>query len=328
MQATEPTHPELDSPRDVLAFVRARRADANAAELDVLTGVVTWAEQHPPESIYDMAAWPGSHNMGTETGLALAGEGAPQVAEFCLAELGAALGVSTDAARLWVAHGIELKYRLPRLHGSVTTGRVPVWRARRVAEQTLSLTPEAAAFVDAQVAGFAQSISVPALERLVAEAIARFMPDRALDEARAAADRRRVTFHHHQVSLEGTTMVEAELDLADALDLDAAITRGADALRQPGAMSPSTYAVRWLPVSSPAISSPSTSAPLTTRATLPRRRVEPPSRARWCSTCTSRSQPSPAPPGPWMSHGWRTTSDCSPLSRSRPGAPTPTPRSS
>jgi hypothetical protein len=43
-----------------------------------------------------------------------------------------------------------------------------------------------------------------------------------------------VTFHHRQVSLNGTTYVRAELDLADALDLDAAITAEAEALRLAG----------------------------------------------------------------------------------------------
>ena len=69
---------ELDSPSDVLAFARARRADADRAEADVLTAAVVWAEQHPPESIHEAATWIG----GGETGLLLAGPGAPLVAEF------------------------------------------------------------------------------------------------------------------------------------------------------------------------------------------------------------------------------------------------------
>ena len=43
-----------------------------------------------------------------------------------------------------------------------------------------------------------------------------------------------MSFHHDQVSLEGTTWVEAELDLADALDFDAAITARAEELRLAG----------------------------------------------------------------------------------------------
>jgi hypothetical protein len=73
-----------------------------------------------------------------------------------------------------------------------------------------------------------------ALDRLVEEAINRFMPAKALEDARNAADSRHVTFYHQQVSCTGTTHLEAELDLADALDLDAALARGAESLAAAG----------------------------------------------------------------------------------------------
>jgi hypothetical protein len=73
-----------------------------------------------------------------------------------------------------------------------------------------------------------------ALDRLVEEAVNRFMPAQAKENAQRAADGRHVTFHHSQVSFNGTTYVEGELDLADALDFDAALTRGADSLAAGG----------------------------------------------------------------------------------------------
>ena len=93
---------------------------------------------------------------------------------------------------------------------------------------------EAAGFVDAQVAGFAHKIGLAALDRLVAEAIARYMPDLAVQNAEQAAERRHFTIHHQQVSFDGTSRIEGELDLADALDLDAALTRGAETLKAGG----------------------------------------------------------------------------------------------
>ncbi len=60
------------------------------------------------------------------------------------------------------------------------------------------------------------------------------MPEQAIAQAERAADGRHVTFLHRQVSLDGTTRMEAELDLADALDLDAALTRGAETLASAG----------------------------------------------------------------------------------------------
>ncbi len=114
--------------------------------------------------------------------------GAPLVAEFCIAEFAAALGRSTDSGRALIADAVELKYRLPRLQARVGSGELPVWRARRIAQATLGLSMEAAGFVDAQVAGFAHKIGLAALDRLVAEAVARYMPDLAVQNAEQAAE--------------------------------------------------------------------------------------------------------------------------------------------
>ena len=222
---------ELDSPAEVLGFVRACRAEADAAEAGVLLAAVTWAEQHPPESIHLAATWP---TGGAETGVPLAGEGAPLVAEFCLAEFAAALRLSTDSGRALIAEAVELKHRLPRTWARVGSGELPAWRARRVAATTIGLTREAAWFVDAQVAPFAHKIGPAALDRLVAEAVARFMPAKAAQDARDAADGRHLRIHHDQVSFSGTSHLEGELDLADALDLDAALALGAESLKTAG----------------------------------------------------------------------------------------------
>ncbi len=130
----------------------------------MLAAAATWAEQHPPESIHHAATW---ITAGGDTGLLLAGPGAPLVAEFCIAELALAVGLSTDAGRTLIAHAVELKHRLPKVWARVMTGDLQAWRARRVAEHTLLLSPEAVGFVDAQVAGFAHKIGYTALERLV-----------------------------------------------------------------------------------------------------------------------------------------------------------------
>ena len=189
---------------------------------------MTWAEQHPPESIGEEATW---ITPAGDTGIPIAGEGAPLVAEFCIAEFALAIGRSTDAGRSVVADAVELKYRLPRVWARVQSGDLEPWRARRIAQETLGLTREAAAFVDAQVAPFAHRIGIAALERLVAEAIARFMPDRAAEDAAKAADGRHFTIEHQQVSFNGTSQITGELDLADALDLDAAVAQGAETLQ-------------------------------------------------------------------------------------------------
>jgi hypothetical protein len=225
------TSEDLDRTCDVLAFARARRADADRAEADVLAAAALWAEQHPPESIDDAATW---ISGGGDTGLPLAGPGAPLVAEFCLAEFALAIGRTTDSGRAFIADALELKYRLPRHWARIQTGHLQVWKARRIAQATSGLSMEAATHVDRQLAAFAHKTGPAALDRLVEEAVNRFMPHKALADARNAADGRHVTFYHQQVSFTGTTHLEAELDLADALDLDAALTRGAESLAAAG----------------------------------------------------------------------------------------------
>ena len=48
---------ELDSPAEVLRAAREARAAATHADAVLLTAAVTWAEQHPPESIGAEATW-------------------------------------------------------------------------------------------------------------------------------------------------------------------------------------------------------------------------------------------------------------------------------
>ncbi|MGI8645159.1 MAG: HNH endonuclease signature motif containing protein, partial [Nocardioides sp.] len=98
-----------------------------------------------------------------------------------------------------------------------------------IAAATMSLSPEAAAHVARHVCFVAHRVRTSQLDRLFAEAIARFMPAEAERIARAAADGRHVTFYD-QPSFTGTVHVEAELELADARDFAAAVTDGAASL--------------------------------------------------------------------------------------------------
>ena len=222
-----------DSSADLLAYARAQKQASMVAEANLLAAAVAWVDQHPPESIIDTACF-----SWREGGLPLAGEGAPEIAEFALAEFAAALGMSTDSGRRLVGQAIELAYRLPRHWARVRSGQLPAWRARRLAEQTMTLSPDAVAWVDAQLAPYLHKTSFTAQERLVAEAMTRFDPVRAAEEADRAEDRRHVTVSHDQVSFWGTSRVEGELDLPDALDLEAALQAGARALKDLGSTEP------------------------------------------------------------------------------------------
>ena len=92
----------------------------------------------------------------------------------------------------------------------------------------------AAEFVDAQVAPFADKLGATAVERLVEDAIIRYMPDLARAQRETAAEGRRFDIEHDQLSFAGTSHVEGELDLADALDLEHAISELAAHLKTLG----------------------------------------------------------------------------------------------
>jgi hypothetical protein len=69
---------------------------------------------------------------------------------------------------------------------------------------------------------------------LAQEAMIRCDPEAAEALREAAADRRRLDVHTEAVTFEGTVLVEGMLDLVDALDLDAALSTGAQRLADLG----------------------------------------------------------------------------------------------
>src|SRR3954452_716162 len=223
------TATDLDTPYAVLSAVRDEVATVMAAERNKMVLAIEWAAMHSTDSMDDAAYYP-----GLEGELALAGPGAPLVAEFAVAELAVALGVTTDSGRAFLGLAMELRYRLPKVWKRVTAGDLAPWRARKVAEQTLTLSMEAAAFVDAHVAAFAHKIGHAGLEHLVEEAVTRFMPAEAEERRRAAAEHRHFDIHTNHTTSEGVVDVSGTLDLADALDLDAAVTQGAADLKELG----------------------------------------------------------------------------------------------
>src|SRR4051812_17501485 len=223
--------PQLDAAA-VLASARRARKAANAAEAQMLTDAVTWAHLHVVEDLDEAATWLVEH--GGDTGIPIAGDGAPLVSEFAVAEFATALGLSAGSGRHLVAHALELAHRLPKTWARVQAGDLAPWRARRIAGEPLILSPEAAGFVDAQVAPFAHKTSRPQTQRLVEEAIARYMPQFAAERRDRAAEQRYFSIDHTQVSFAGTSRVHGELDLADALDLEDAVRAGAEQLKALG----------------------------------------------------------------------------------------------
>lgn len=205
---------------------------------------------------------------------------------------------------------------------------------RRVAEQTIALSWEAAAFVDAHVTGFAHKIGPAATERLVAEAVARFMPAKAAEEAARLADGRHVTFHHGdpgRAGVGGTTFMDAGLDAADAFDLDAALAQEAAVLKAAGceesldvrrAMAAGQIARHQLALDLAGTEGEAASAESGVPASV---RPKPRQVVLYVHLAQQRSRAVEPTACTWVAS--RTAAGSSPLTRSGAGAPTPTPRS-
>jgi hypothetical protein len=212
-----------DDSRELLLHVREQAGLAQRAEAELLASAVDWASFHSEDSLV-----PGVDQW--ESAIPLAGEGTPEIAEFCIAEFAAILGRSTESGRAFIGDALELAFRLKKVWGRVLDGTLPVWKARRIAQATRCLPPAGAAWVDRHVVTFAHQISMAGLDRLIEEAMVRFDPEQAKKDRDAAAEKRRFDIHMQQVSFNGTVDVSGTLDLKDAFDLEKAVARRAGLL--------------------------------------------------------------------------------------------------
>jgi hypothetical protein len=106
----------------------------------------------------------------------LGGDGTPAVAAFTPEAFAAAVQMTPAAGAALIADVLDLRHRLPLLWARVERLEVPAWRARRVAQQTRRLPLAGARWVDERLAARTGCGPV-VVDRLVAEAVARFDPE-------------------------------------------------------------------------------------------------------------------------------------------------------
>ncbi|MDP9821499.1 HNH endonuclease signature motif containing protein [Nocardioides massiliensis] len=158
--------------------------------------------------------------------VALAGEGAPSVHEHAPLELAVALAMSPDAGIVLMSHGLELRYRLPRLWERLKAGEVEAWRARQVAGQTLKLDLAVATRVDELLATTKRAINKATALDLITEALLALDPDEAARlEAEKTDGRGMFVLPPVPGDSPAFTEVHARLDSPDAEALEATVEK-------------------------------------------------------------------------------------------------------
>ncbi|MEZ0578610.1 hypothetical protein [Nocardioides sp. MH1] len=229
VEAREPAAP---SPNDeLLVGIRDAQSVITEQEIVKVKKIADWALLH---IVSDESAAATITERGLDTGLPVAGPGAPLISDFAVMELSALLGRSLDSGRSYIGQVLELSHRLPHTWDRLLSGDVPVWKALRIADHTRCLPMDAAAYVDRHLAPFAPTITWIQIQRLVEEALIRFDPQAAEEKRKNAAEHRGVDLGLDNVDATGIAYGTTALDVEDALDLEQAIQRRATLLGQCG----------------------------------------------------------------------------------------------
>ncbi|WP_148614206.1 HNH endonuclease signature motif containing protein [Nocardioides rubriscoriae] len=224
------TRTRTPSSDPLLESVRAHRDDESRAQVAKLNAVLDWAAVNTADPDETAALL----DPMEEPALHLGGPGCPVIGEYAALDLALSLGMSTDGGLAYLGKALELRYRLPRLYARVVKLEVPVWKAFRVAEHTMSLPAAGATEVDKDIAPFLHTCSWAQVDRAVDAARAKHDPDEAERRRKKAAEHRHADVHLGHANTSGTVEMTATLDLADAIDLEAALKNGAQALADLG----------------------------------------------------------------------------------------------
>lgn len=222
----------------VLESLRAFRVEEIRREQSMVLLAVEWVRSNPMElkdvAFFDNPIWE-----------ELAALGCPLVDELTLPTFAEAAGMTELQARRLVGESVLLVYLLPLVWDRVRRGQLEVWRARKLAEECWQLSPEAIAYIDRNMSLSTARHTEKGRAGLIAEAMLRFMPEEAAEQEAAAKDERGVGLDWDELGRTGTVFVAGNLDLPDALDLEAAISTGAKALKDLGSEAPLDLRRSW-----------------------------------------------------------------------------------
>ena len=201
------------------------RAVIAEREIATLRGIAEWAAEHVVDDEADAATLT---ERGLDTGLPVAGPGAPLISDFAVMELSARCWagrwtrVATTSAR-----SSSSPTGSRRLWARVLDGQVPVWKALRIADSTRLLPAGRRGVRGPAARALRPRLHLGPGRPARREALVRFDPEAAEERRREAQEHRHVDLGLDQVGYDGIAHGTTALDAADALDLEQAIARRA-----------------------------------------------------------------------------------------------------
>ena len=189
------------------------------------------------------AAWADAHDRvcegpfgpQVERSCFYGGKGTPMVAEFCAGEFAALQRLPYHQGRAMIADALDLRHRLPLLWRQTVAGEVRAWKAQKVAQATRELSAEAAAEVDAAIAGLVESVSWSRFGQILTAAVLEADPELAAERAEKARTAREVWLSGSE---DGLKTLIARLDAGDGIWFLAAVNRIAAILQADGDSDP------------------------------------------------------------------------------------------
>jgi hypothetical protein len=210
-------------------LIEQNHAELLTRECRMLQLACAWADAHYLDSRSD------AYQPLIQRACAWGGEGTPEVSEYCAAELGALQGTGMAAARALIADALDLRHRLPRLWDRVLTGGVRAWQARKIAEQTRSLSWEACVDVDHALSDFVGMMPWPRLAKILSATILEADPALAAERAERARTTQDVFSFDSE---DGLKTIVAKAAAGDAIWFLATVNRLAEILAAGGDTDP------------------------------------------------------------------------------------------